>query len=124
VDLFIGAVHQARLPGVTFALLPAVPEPILTLYPGPTLFGYRDAAGKPLTGAQPGLSVILIEGRGFGSVRGTVWVGTMPVEVLSWSDTGIRVRLPVGRAAGGRAETVTVFVKGGWYAGLGLEVRR
>lgn len=68
--------------------------------------------GQPM--AEPGKTVV-IDGRGFGGVTGTVTFGTTAATVTSWSDTEIKVTVPA--VAAGKS-TVSLKTSGGTLSNI------
>jgi glycosidase len=68
--------------------------------------------GQPM--AEPGQTVT-IDGRGFGSIKGTVSFGTTAATVTSWSDTQIKVNVPA--VAAGKS-AVSLRTSGGTLSNI------
>lgn len=93
---------------------PPPPPPLTHQGLTPTITGVRGAASGRATAPISG-DTIIVSGHGFGTVRGRVKWGVVPVEPTLWTDTEIRFVMPP--QAGGvheRGQMVSVRVGEKW----------
>ena len=73
---------------------------------GPTISGYLNGDGTPVTTLIYGQEVRIL-GQAFGPTPGSVTWNGGAIPILAWSDSDVRVRLPLPRINGGAEFTLT-----------------
>jgi len=82
------------------------PPPVPAVTEGPTVSGYFNGDGSPLTKLIYGQE-IRITGQAFGMIPGTVRFNGGLMKILAWSDNDVRALLPLPEIHGGAEFTLT-----------------
>lgn len=90
---------------------PTIPQVLPIIQP--TLYGLKDALGRPLSEVKPGDRVIAPGA--FLGLSGRLWWGVVEVEPLAWSDTAVEFTVP-GDRINDRGHNVTVRTQEGKHA--------